>query len=147
MKRAQRGELLATSLILILPSLYLPLVFSFQTTSFPGIVFLDEVDKIACIRGYHHMRDVGGEGVQQGLLKILEGSVVYVPEKRSRSSRGENIPVNTANILFIASGAFNGLEKIIAQRRNEKVTGRWDCISLDIIDGLLLKPRGYIQVY
>ena len=88
-------------------------------------MFLDEVDKIACVRGYHHMRDVGGEGVQQGLLKILEGSVVYVPEKRSRSSRGENIPVNTANILFIASGAFNGLEKIIAQRRNEKVnTGK-----------------------
>ena len=86
-----------------------------------GIVFLDEVDKIACVPTFHHMRDVGGEGVQQGLLKILEGSTVMVPEKNSRKMRGDMIPVDTSNILFIGSGAFNGLDKIIARRVNDKV--------------------------
>ncbi len=89
-----------------------------------GIIFLDEVDKISCVAGFHHLRDVGGEGVQQGLLKILEGTTVHVPEKSStRKSKGETITVDTTNILFVASGAFNGLDKIVARRNNEKVGG------------------------
>ena len=85
-------------------------------------MFLDEVDKIACMPTYHHMRDVGGEGVQQGLLKILEGTTVLIPEKSSRKMRGEMVAVNTTNILFIGSGAFNGLHKVVSRRRNDKVS-------------------------
>jgi len=88
-----------------------------------GIVFLDEVDKISCVAGFHQVRDVGGEGVQQGLLKILEGTVVNVPERTSRKMRGESVPVDTTNILFVASGAFNGLDKIIARRKTDKSLG------------------------
>ena len=87
-----------------------------------GIVFLDEVDKIGSVPGFHQLRDVGGEGVQQGLLKILEGSVVHVPEKNSRKVRGETVPIDTTNILFIASGAFNGLDKVISKRLKDKVS-------------------------
>lgn len=65
---------------------------------------------------------MGGEGVQQGLLKIVEGTTVYVPERSSRKVKGEMVAINTSNILFIASGAFNGLEKIIGRRKNEKVS-------------------------
>lgn len=90
-----------------------------------GIIFLDEVDKISCVPGFHHLRDVGGEGVQQGLLKILEGTTIHVPEKSSsRKSKSETIAVDTTDILFIASGAFNGLDKIVGKRKNEKV---WLC--------------------
>ena len=84
-------------------------------------MFLDEVDKIGSVPGIHQLRDVGGEGVQQGMLKLLEGTVVNVPEKNSRKLRGETVQVDTTNILFVASGAFNGLDKIVSRRKNEKV--------------------------
>lgn len=87
-----------------------------------GIVFLDEVDKIGAVPGIHQLRDVGGEGVQQGMLKMLEGTIVSVPERNSpRKLRGETVQVDTTNILFVASGAYTGLDRLIARRLNEKV--------------------------
>lgn len=88
-----------------------------------GIVFLDEVDKIGAVPGIHQLRDVGGEGVQQGMLKMLEGTSVTIPERNSRKMRGEPIVVDTTNILFIASGAFNGLDRVVSRRKNEKYLG------------------------
>ncbi|XP_018495331.1 ATP-dependent Clp protease ATP-binding subunit clpX-like, mitochondrial [Galendromus occidentalis] len=88
-----------------------------------GIVFLDEVDKIGAVPGIHQLRDVGGEGVQQGMLKMLEGTLVNVPERNSRKLRGESLTVDTTNILFIASGAFNGLDRLVSRRKTNKYLG------------------------
>ena len=110
-----------------------------------GIIYIDEIDKIGRKDENPSItRDVSGEGVQQALLKILEGTVANVPPQGGRKHpHQEFTPVDTTNILFICGGAFVGLERVIGRRAGKKALG-FKAVSIRILWGPLLSlAAGY----